>query len=61
MYYYQSSEITEPRKVRNAISTLLIWTAIPVVICVCVWIYLYLRHEISFETTPKTIISLTNA
>lgn len=61
MYYYQSSELTQIGKIKNSLWTLLIWTAVPVVICVGGWVYLYLTGKITMENTPKTVISLTNA
>lgn len=61
MYYYQSPSFTEKGKHKDALYTLIIWTSIPAVIGILVWVYLYFTKRIDFETTPKTVISLTNA
>ena len=61
MYYYQSPALTQKGKHKDAILTLIIWTSIPVAIGIVVWVYLLLTKRIDLATTPKTVISLTNA
>lgn len=61
MYYYQSASFTEKGKHKDALFNLFVWTSIPAAIGIAVWLYLYFTNRISIETTPKTVISLTNA
>lgn len=61
MYYYQSSQLTVEKRMKDALLQLFIWTIVPGMAGVVAWIYLFFNKKLTIKTTPQFVIALTNA